>query len=62
MENEVIVLKAREFCEAYDVTFVRHGYNGYTGPDYVEALNEGGYNGVQIDAYQLYLDLKEIYG
>lgn len=62
MENEEIVLNARELCEGFDVTLVRDGCNGYTGPDYIHAVNDDGYNAVMIDAYQLYLDLKEIYG
>lgn len=58
MENEKIVLEASEMTEGYDVTFIR---NGFLDKDVVVAINEGGYNFIYVDAYQLYLDLKRIY-
>jgi hypothetical protein len=58
-ENEEIVLEGvEEYAEGYDVTLYRKNDNGRL---VVCALNEGGYNGVDIDAEQLYNSLKKYF-
>lgn len=53
----MILKNVHEYCEGYDVEFVTEN----NGNEVILAINEGGYNGVRIDAKELYLALKEIY-